>query len=88
MKESEYNSIRNEILQRSKTAEQLPFFAITAIAVLFSWLATHPRRTGEAYYNQYLDAKFIDNHPIPRDLSFKELKDWFKPLLDVEREKL
>jgi len=52
-----------------------------------SWMANHPRRTGEAYYNQYLNAKFIDNHPIPRNLSFKELREWFKPLIDVERKK-
>ena len=52
-----------------------------------SWMANHPRRTGEAYYNQYLKAKFIDNHPIPRNLSFKELREWFESLLDVERKK-
>jgi hypothetical protein len=47
-----------------------------------SWLANHPRRTGEAYLHQYLEAKFIDNNPIPKDLDFPELWKWydqFKP---------
>lgn len=29
-----------------------------------SWLAHHPRRSGEAYRNQYLDAKFISNNTL------------------------
>lgn len=43
-----------------------------------SWIANHPRRTGEAYLNQYLEAKFIDNNPIPRDANFNELWEWYK----------
>jgi len=38
-----------------------------------SWIANHPRRTGEAYINQYLDAEFIANNPIPRDLDFPKV---------------
>jgi hypothetical protein len=50
-----------------------------------SWLGNHPRRSGEAYWNQYWEAKFIDNHPVPRDTTnLSELVEWFKPLLDVE----
>jgi hypothetical protein len=30
-----------------------------------SWIANHPRRTLEAYANQYLEAKFIENTPPP-----------------------
>lgn len=45
-----------------------------------SWIANHPRRTVEAYYDQYWMAKFIDNNPIPKNLSFQELWDWFEPL--------
>ncbi len=45
-----------------------------------SWIANHPRRTVEAYYDQYWMAKFIDNNPIPKDFSFQELWDWFEPL--------
>lgn len=50
-----------------------------------SWISNHPRRTGEAYINQYLDGKFIDNNPIPRDLSFPDLWEWFKPLREAEK---
>lgn len=49
-----------------------------------SWLFNHPRRTGEAYINQYLNALFIENNPIPMDSSFEELWEWFAPLLDRE----
>jgi hypothetical protein len=51
-----------------------------------SWLGNHPRRSGEAYLNQYWEAKFIDNNPVPseaRDL--RELTDWFEPLFEAER---
>ena len=49
-----------------------------------SWIANHPRRTGEAYWNQYIDAKFIDNNPIPKDVDFPELWDWFKRFKEAE----
>jgi len=42
-----------------------------------SWIAKHPRRTGEAYLNQYFDVKFIEDNPIPRDLDLPELWKWF-----------
>jgi hypothetical protein len=50
-----------------------------------SWLFKHPRRTGEAYINQYLNALFIDDNPIPRGVSFAGLTDWFTPLVNRER---
>lgn len=49
-----------------------------------SWLANHPRRTGEAYINQFVDALFIENHPIPKDAAFDELWDWFDKLGKAE----
>lgn len=49
-----------------------------------SWISNHPRRTGEAYLNQYLDAMFIENNPIPRELAFPELWDWYDSLKEVE----
>lgn len=45
-----------------------------------SWIANHPRRTGEAYRNQYEDAKFISDNSIPRGVSFSELREWMGPL--------
>jgi hypothetical protein len=50
-----------------------------------SWLFNHPRRTGEAYINQYLNALFIENNPMPKDGSFDELWEWFTPLVERER---
>ena len=49
-----------------------------------SWIAKHPRRTGEAYWNQYLDAKFIENNPIPKDLDFPDLWKWFEQFKKAE----
>lgn len=51
-----------------------------------SWLFKHPRRSGEAYWNQYLDARFIEDHPLPRDADFPELWEWFQPLLSREQD--
>jgi len=49
-----------------------------------SWIANHPRRTGEAYINQYCNSHFIDNNPIPEKLAFTDLWAWFEPLKQVE----
>jgi hypothetical protein len=51
-----------------------------------SWIANHPRRTGEAYINQYLNAQFIENNPIPKELSFLELWAWYDQLKQVEEQ--
>ena len=51
-----------------------------------SWTANHPRRTGEAYKNQYLDAQFIGKNPVPKDLNFDELWKWYEPLKMRENE--
>lgn len=50
-----------------------------------SWIAKHPRRTGEAYLNQYIDAMFIEDNPAPKTESFDELWDWFDTLHKVEK---
>ena len=49
-----------------------------------SWLANHPRRTGEAYLNQFLKAQFIENNPIPKEHTFWELWEWFEKLQEIE----
>lgn len=51
-----------------------------------SWIANHPRRTGEAYINQYWNAQFIENNPIPKELSFPKLWDWYDQLKQVEEQ--
>jgi hypothetical protein len=50
-----------------------------------SWLFKHPRRSGEAYLNQYINALFINDNPVPRDSSFDELRAWIGPLIERER---
>lgn len=52
-----------------------------------SWIANHPRRTGEAYLNQYCEAKFIVNNPIPRDLDFQALWGWYEQFKNAETQK-
>ena len=49
-----------------------------------SWLAHHPRRTGEAYVAQIIDAKDAEGNPVPRGVSLSELQNWFKQLRDAE----
>jgi hypothetical protein len=50
-----------------------------------SWMAKHPRRTGEAYFNQYWRAQFIEDNPVPRNVTdLRELVAWFEPLIAVE----
>lgn len=50
-----------------------------------SWIAQHPRRTGEAYRNQYIEGKWISNNSIPTGLGFSEMWDWYEPLVERER---
>lgn len=51
-----------------------------------SWMAEHPRRTGEAYTAQYWEARFISKNPVPRNpATLEELIGWFHPLLAIER---
>lgn len=53
-----------------------------------SFIAKHPRRSGEAYWNQYYEAKFISDNPVPQGIKdLSELVEWFKPLLDIEKNK-
>ncbi len=50
-----------------------------------SWIANHPRRTGEAYWNQYFMVKFLHGNPLPKDADFPALWDWFARFIDPER---
>jgi hypothetical protein len=50
-----------------------------------SWLGAHPRRTAEAHWNQYYEAKFIEDNPVRHGITdLEELADWFRPLIDAE----
>lgn len=50
-----------------------------------SWLFNHPRRSGEAYLNQYLQAMFVEDNPIPQAATFDELSRFLEPLIARER---
>lgn len=49
-----------------------------------SWIAKHPRRTGEDYVRQYWEAQFVDDNNIPRDLDLAGTKLWYRTLVDLE----
>jgi hypothetical protein len=52
-----------------------------------SWIANHPRRTGEAWWNQYFEAKFIENNPLPRGADFPNLWQWYRQFKAPEESK-
>ena len=49
-----------------------------------SWLARHPRRTGEAYRNQFIEAKIVRDNSMPDFATLDELREWHRPLLEAE----
>lgn len=53
-----------------------------------SFIAKHPRRSIEAYWNQYWETKFISNNTAPEQFAnFSEMAEWYKLLLDAEKKK-
>lgn len=50
-----------------------------------SWIARHPRRTGEAWWNQYLESMFLPDNPLPKDADFRELWAFFEAFQEPER---
>jgi hypothetical protein len=51
-----------------------------------SWIAKHPRRTGEVYYWQYIEANFVDENPIPRGLDLPSTVEWYRELMLYEEQ--
>jgi hypothetical protein len=49
-----------------------------------SWIAKHPRRSCEAAWQQFYEAKFIDQNPLPVDFGFDDLYRWVSTLTSVE----
>jgi len=49
-----------------------------------SFLFNHPRRSVEAFHNQFIEAKFIANNPVPLKLDLPQLHDWFRPLIEAD----
>ncbi len=50
-----------------------------------SWIAHHPRRTVEAYWNVFMEVKNIDKNSIPKDLNFPRLWKWYEKFKEAER---
>lgn len=51
-----------------------------------SWIARHPRRTGEVYYRQYIEANFVDENPMPRGLDLRSTVEWYQELMKYEQQ--
>lgn len=51
-----------------------------------SWIGLHPRRSCEAAWQQFFEAKFISSNPIPKFRTLEQLHAWFRPLLAAERD--
>lgn len=51
-------------------------------------LLRHPRRSGEAFLNQYIEGKFLEGHPVIQAEALDKLHDWFRPLLEAEERQL
>jgi hypothetical protein len=49
-----------------------------------SWIANHPGRSGKAYWNQFIDAKFIEDNPIPQNVNFMKLWSCYEQLSKYE----
>jgi NAD-dependent SIR2 family protein deacetylase len=49
-----------------------------------SWVAHHPRRSIEAFSNQYLMAKFIESNLIQQFKTLNELWNWLEPFKEAE----
>ncbi len=49
-----------------------------------SYLAKHPRRSCDAFFDAYMQGKPRLESPIPKDASWEELDNWLKPYLVAE----
>jgi hypothetical protein len=47
-------------------------------------LALCPRRTGEVYVKQYIEAKFVDTNPVPRQPDLEATIDFYRQLIQHE----
>lgn len=52
-----------------------------------SWIANHPRRTGEAWLSQYIDANFITSNPAPKSVELAEPWQWYQQFEKAESAK-
>jgi len=88
MEEIEVIDIANEDTLRSRWDEFiLSHHYRVERDYLDSLLASHPRRSVEAMWAQFLEAQCVEGHPVPpldAFASVQELQQWFLPLLNAE----
>lgn len=51
------------------------------------WVANHPRRSCDAMWNQLMEVQFLQENKIPKHCDFKQLLQWYEPLIEAERAK-
>jgi len=51
-----------------------------------SFTANHPRRTCDAMWRMLMDVQFVDRNPLPREAGWAELREWYEPLFEDERQ--
>lgn len=51
-----------------------------------SWIAKHPRRTGEAHRQQYWEAEWLVDNCAPQDINLGGLIDWHRTLMEMEED--
>lgn len=51
-----------------------------------SRIAKHPRRTCEAAWNQFVEAKYVKGTDIPRAADLAALHGWYRPLVEAEQQ--
>ena len=49
-----------------------------------SYIAKHPRRSGEALWQCLMEARFVEGANFPKDMDFLPLYKWLKPRIDAE----
>ena len=49
-----------------------------------SYIGRFPRRSAEAFWAQFMDARFIDGIEYPKDASWENLRKFYSPLLEEE----
>lgn len=49
-----------------------------------SYIAKHPRRSGEALWAQLMECQFLESRDFPKEISFGELYRWLKPRVEAE----
>lgn len=80
------NNKRNEDRLTSEWADFVFSHHYTIYDDYFSsWIAHHPRRTGEAWWNQNIEAKFISNNSAPKTKTLEELWQWFERFKEPEK---